>query len=85
MHVSVLKILGLAIPMHTSFPQDFPQLIFQQGASAPQPPLKLPMGTHTFNRRQADSVTAIISVCFKVLSLSYIIITYLEIYLAIEF
>ena len=37
MHVSVLKILGLAIPMHTSpFPQDFPQLIFQQGASAPQ-------------------------------------------------
>ena len=30
MHVMVLKILGLAISMHTlAFPQDFPQLIFQ--------------------------------------------------------
>ena len=36
MHAGVLKILDLAIPMHTStFLQDFPQLIFQQ---EPVPP-----------------------------------------------
>ena len=41
----MLKILGVAIPMCAStFPQDFSQLIFQQGACAPlDPPLKLPM------------------------------------------
>ena len=37
MHVIVLEIFGLATPMHTStFPQDFTQLIFYQGAYAPQ-------------------------------------------------
>ena len=44
MYVDVLKIFDFAIPMHTStFPQDFPQLIFQQwGPLPPQPPLKKP-------------------------------------------
>ena len=43
MHGCVLKIFGLAISMHAStFPQDFPQLIFQQGGPNPLP-LKLPM------------------------------------------
>ena len=33
LHVFVLKIFGLAMPMRMStFRQDFPQLIFQQGA-----------------------------------------------------
>ena len=42
LHVCVLKILGLAMPMHMStFRQDFPQLIFHQGG--PCPPLKSPM------------------------------------------
>ena len=35
MHVGALKIFSLAIPMHTStFPEDFPKLIFQQGIRA---------------------------------------------------
>ena len=42
LHVCVLKILGLAMPMHIStFHQDFPQLNFHQGSRGP--PLKLPM------------------------------------------
>ena len=42
LHVCVLKILGLAMPMHMStFHQDFPQLIFHQGGRGP--PLKSPM------------------------------------------
>ena len=41
LHICVLKILDLAMPMHMStFHQDFPQLIFHQGA-----PLKSPMVT----------------------------------------
>ena len=40
LHVCVLKILGLAMPMHMStFHQDFPQLIFHQGGL--WPPLKI--------------------------------------------
>ena len=42
LHVCVLKIFGLAMPMHMStFHQDFPQLILHQGG--PWPPLKSPM------------------------------------------
>jgi len=37
LHVGVLKILDLAIPMYASkFPQDFPQLIFQEGRVPPR-------------------------------------------------
>ena len=45
MHFSVLKTLGLAIPIHAStFPQDFPQLIFSIGGLCPPGlPLKSPM------------------------------------------
>ena len=36
LYVFVLKILGLSMPMHMpTLHQDFPQLIFQQGAMAP--------------------------------------------------
>ena len=45
LHVCVLKILGLAMPMHMStFHQDFLQLIFHQGGPwPPWPPFKTPV------------------------------------------
>ena len=43
-HIYMLKILGLAMPKHTStFYQDFLQHIFQQGLLPPRAPLKPPM------------------------------------------
>ena len=43
-HFCVLKILGLAMPMHVStFYQDFSQLNFHQGPVPPRTPLKSPM------------------------------------------